>query len=144
MDFLNLFFYVKGGRVRGNLVFKYGGQELEIVTKFSYLGVIFLSPGGSFYHTFETLSGQALKAIFKLKSYFYKFTNITAEHKLNLFDKLILPILNYGRQVCFFSDSQKIELVHLKFCKHILGVRSQTQNNVIYSEFRQISHRKYC
>jgi len=32
MDFLNLFFYVKGGRVRGNLVFKYGGQELEIVT----------------------------------------------------------------------------------------------------------------
>ena len=74
----------KGGRVRRNLVFKYGGQELEIVTKLSYLGVIF-SPGGSFYQTFETLSGQALKAIFRLKSYLYKFTNITAEHKLNVF-----------------------------------------------------------
>ena len=93
-----------------------------------------MSPGGSFYQTFETLSGQALKAIFKLKSYLYKFTNITAEHKLNLFDKLILPILNYGSQVWVFPDSQKIKLVHLKFCKHIVGVRSQTQNNFIYSE----------
>ena len=91
----------------------------------------FFSPGGSFYHTFETLSGQALTAFFRLKSYLYKFTNITAEHKLNLFDKLILPILNYGSQVWGFSDSQTLEL---KFCKHILGVRSQTQNNFIYAE----------
>ena len=33
----------KGGSVTGDLGFKYGGNELEFVTKFSYLGVTFSS-----------------------------------------------------------------------------------------------------
>ena len=39
------------------------------------------------------LAGQALKAIFKLKSNLFKFPGITIQRKLDLFDKLILPIL---------------------------------------------------
>ena len=35
--------------------------------------------------TYETLSGQALKAIFKLKSYVNKFTNFSVSHLINLF-----------------------------------------------------------
>ena len=45
------------------------------------------------------LAGQALKAIFKLQSNLLKFPEITIQHKLDLFDKLILPILNYGSEV---------------------------------------------
>ena len=33
----------KGGSVTGDLGLKYGGNELEVVTKFSYLGVTFSS-----------------------------------------------------------------------------------------------------
>ena len=51
---------------------------------------------------------------------------------LNLFDKLILPILNYGSDVWDFSKAKTIERVHLQFCKHLLGVKIQTQNNFIY------------
>jgi hypothetical protein len=29
-----------------------------------------------------------------------------------------------------FYYSEKIERVHLQFCKHLLGVRPQTQNNL--------------
>lgn len=123
----------KGGRLARNLRFMYGDNEIEIVTEFAYLGIT-LSPSGSFYRTFETLSGQAIKAIFKLQSYLYKFTTVTVEHKLSLFDKLILPILNYGSQVWGFAEGQSLELIHTKFCKRILGVRQQTQNNFVYSE----------
>ena len=62
--------------------------------KFTYLGVVFTT-GGSFHATNEALFGQALKAVFKLKDFIYKFTNIFISHMLALFGKLILPILTF-------------------------------------------------
>ena len=101
--------------------------------KFTYLGIVF-SSGGSFSETFKTLSGQSLKAIYKLQSYLYKFTDISVVHKLELFDKLILPILNYGSEVWGYNKADCVEKVHLSFCKNILGVRKTTQNSFIYGE----------
>jgi len=65
---------------------------------FTYLGIVFTA-GGNLNATFEMLAGQALKAIFKLKSNLLTFPGITIQHKLDLFDKLSLPILNYGSEV---------------------------------------------
>ena len=45
------------------------------------------------------LAGQALKAIFKLKSNLLKFPGITIQHKFDLFNKFILPVLYYGVKV---------------------------------------------
>lgn len=58
----------KNGRIRRNLKFYYNNSEVEIVSKFTYLGIVF-TPGGSFNLTIEALCGQALKGIFKLKNY---------------------------------------------------------------------------
>ena len=71
----------KGGTLQRNLKFEYKGENIEIVKKFTYLGVVFTT-GGSFMETHETLSGQALKAIFKLKSYVNKFTDFSVSHML--------------------------------------------------------------
>ena len=60
--------------------------------------------------------------------------SISTSHYLSLFDKLIYSVLNYGCEVWGLQDSIKIERVHLKFCKEILGVRTQTQNNFVYGE----------
>ena len=83
-----------------NLKFNYNGQKLLIVNKFRYLGVVF-TIGGSFSECQNTLEGQAQKAFLQLNRYLYKFTFLSPRHKLELFDKLILPILNYGGEVCF-------------------------------------------
>ncbi len=123
----------KGGRIPANLHFHYNNLELEIVSTFSYLGIVF-SPGGSFSKAQTTLSGQAQKAIFKLNKYLYKFTNLSPKHILDLFDKLVVPILNYGGEVWGFSQANQIERVHLKFCKRLLGVKLSTQNDFIYGE----------
>ena len=63
----------RGGRLPANLEFKYNGNLIEIVNKFSYLGITFTS-GGSSFETQKTLSGQALKAMFKMNKYLYNFT----------------------------------------------------------------------
>jgi len=51
-----------------------------------------------------------------------------------LFDKLILPILNYGCEVWGFHNAQNIERLHTQFCKNILGVKKATQNDFVYCE----------
>ena len=77
--------------------------------------------------------------IFKLNTYLYKFTNISPKHTLELFDKLVSPILNYAAEEWGFFQANRIEGVHLQFCKRLLGVKKTTQNNFIYGKFGRIN-----
>jgi hypothetical protein len=122
------------GTLRKNVIFTYMEKKIEIVQHFTYLGIVFTT-GGSFNGTFISLTGQAMKAIFKLKSCFTRFPTMSISHKLDLFDKLIAPVLSYGSEVWGLNKNIiQIERIHLKFCKELLGVRSQTQNNFVYGE----------
>ena len=102
----------KGGRLPQNLQFYYGDIVLEITSKFTHLGIVFTT-GGSFSETQSTLSGQAQKAIFALNRNINKFVNINPSHVLDLFDKLISPILCYAPEVWGFTKANTIERVHM-------------------------------
>ena len=128
----------KGGKTPNNLAFTYDGKNLEIVKRFNYLGVVFTS-GGSLTEAQKTLAGQALKAVFKLNKYLYKFTFISIKHRLELFDKLVSPILGYASQVWGFSSATEIERVHLQFCKNMLSIKITTQNDFVYGELGRIT-----
>ena len=117
----------------------YNDTDIVIVIKFIYLGVVFTT-GGSFAKTHETLSGQALKAIFELKSYVNKFAKLSVSPMMSRFDKLIL---NYGSEVCGMSKADPIERTRLQFCKHLLGVKVQTQSNFIYEEVGRVPLRNH-
>jgi hypothetical protein len=128
----------KGGTIPGGTIFNYNNDPIEIVSKFCYLGVVFTT-GGSLFTAQNTLAGQAQKAIFTLNKYLHKFTYIPPKHKLELFDKLVSPILNYCCEVCCFANNLAIEKVHLQFCKKLLGVKKSTQNDFIYGELGRVS-----
>ena len=115
----------KGGILPRDLKFYYNGKVLNIINTFSYLGVVF-STSGSFSDCQKTLSGQAQKAIFKLNRYLYTFTNITPKHRLELFDKLTSPILNYCSEVWGFCQASQVERTHMLFCKQLVGVKTST------------------
>ena len=121
------------GRISDYLSFTYGDMEVEIVLKYTYLGIVFTS-GGSLNVAQKTLSDQALKAIFILNKYFTKFVNVFPSHVLELSDKLISPILCYGSEVRGFSKGKDIAKVHLQFCKRLLAVKHCTQNDFIFGE----------
>ena len=121
----------KSGILPRNLNFHFDGNDIEIVKSFNYLGVVF-TQGGSFKELQSTIAGQAQKAIFKLNSYLFKFANVSVKHRLDLFDKLILPILNYSCEVWGFHTADCIERVHTLYCKKILNVKRTTQNDFVY------------
>ena len=53
-----------------NIRFIYKANVIEILSKFTYLGIVF-TIGDSFNTTVAMLAGQALTAIYKLKSTLY-------------------------------------------------------------------------
>ena len=120
-----------GGILPKNLVFTYGGKELDFVDDFKYLGISFTA-GGAFTHAMYTLAGQAGKAIFKHNKYLFQFTQLSTKHILELFDKLIKPILHYGSEIWGFLNANFIERAHLRFCKNLLGLKRSTQNDFFY------------
>ena len=85
----------KGDIFRRNLSFLYDGKQIEIVQRFTFWDLVFTT-GGAFAETVEMLAGQARKATFNFNKYMHKFTQITPKRNLELFDKLIKPVLHYG------------------------------------------------
>ena len=102
----------------------YEHQVIEIVKTYKYLGIVFTT-GGSFSEAQNTLAGQAQKAIFKLNKYLYKFTFVAPKHKLELFDKLISPILNYSCEVWGFVKQTQLKWYTCNSAKSYSGLRKQ-------------------
>ena len=76
-----------------------------------------------------------------MNKYLYKFVNVSPSHRLDLFDKLIQPILNYGSEVLGFVNGNAVEKIHMQFCKTILGIKKTTQNDFVYGELGRVSCR---
>ena len=74
--------------------FQFGGQNLETVDEYKYLG-IYLSKRCSFKVAKQHIAEQANKALFALpkKS---KVLRLPFDIQIDLFDKTVKPILNYG------------------------------------------------
>jgi hypothetical protein len=121
----------KGNRIK-NIDVKYNDIKLEVVNKFTYLGVT-LSSNGNFLKAQEALSKQASRALFSLNKLFSKISFSIAD-KIRLFDAMILPILTYGTEIWGFHPSPDIEKVHLKFLKQTLSIRPQTTSAAVYGE----------
>lgn len=60
--------------------------------------------------------------------------NIAFDCKIHMFDKKIKPILSYGYEVWDFDNTNLLEKLHLRFCKHILNLRASTPNFIVYEE----------
>ena len=62
---------------------------------------------------------------------------------MDLFDKLVLPMLTYTSQVWGFSRADNQGRLHLKLFKQLIGVRQPTQNNFINGELGRTSLKEY-
>jgi hypothetical protein len=79
------------------------------------------------------LSEQALKAINGLYSIFSR-VQFDVKTKLLLFDRMVSPIVLYCSEVLGIYNTNIIERVHIKYCKKILGVKTQTPNIAVLGE----------
>ena len=61
------------------------------------------------------------------------------QHRLDFYDKLITPLMSYAGEVLEFIKGNSIENVHMQFCKRMLGVKANTQNDFIYGELGRVN-----
>ena len=120
------------GRGKNKCSFTFEGLQLELVDSFKYLGVTF-SKSNSFNLNIKELFDKATKAMYGVIGKCRKH-NLTIDCKLDMFDKVIKPILLYGCEVWGYHNSKIFEKLHLKFCKHILNLKSTTPNFMVYGE----------
>ena len=88
---------------RGGILKKYEkwffkGQQLEVVSFYKYLGLIF-TPKLKWTLSKKTIALQAEKALNLLYMYNSKCGSLSVNIMLDLFDKIVLAILLYGSQI---------------------------------------------
>ena len=146
--------FSKTGRIpKDKFKFNIGGEELECVTQYKYLGVTF-SSSTKFSVAEKHLSLKASRALFSIKqSVFDKGLKPSAV--LNIFDILVKPVALYGSELwtaykpCYkgkslgdlfelsFKSNSEFDKIHTRFCKYVLGVYSKACNFAEFSELGQ-------
>jgi len=114
--------------------FTINSKELDQVSEYTYLGVK-ISATGNFALHLKQIREKALYAFFKI-SRRIDFRKLKPKHANRLFDSYVLPILTYGSDIWSLYSNQtlqkwdncEIEKVHLRFCRHYLGVNNKSSN----------------
>ncbi len=121
-----------GGIIKKNEVFYFNGVKLDHVSYYKYLGVL-MSTRLSWSPAQINLSMQACKALNLINQVNYKL-DYSFHSACNIFDKCALPVLTYGSEIWGTDVHSSIEMVHLKFCKTLLGVGSKTPTPAVLGE----------
>lgn len=103
-----------------------------MVDNFRYLGVIF-NFNGNFHKCKRDRLELATRAMYVLISK-CKVINLPIDMQLELFDRMITPVLTYGGEVWGYDNNDMLEKLHLRFCKYILNVKKSTSSIMVYGE----------
>lgn len=121
-----------GARKTNKFNFTLGGNNIEIVDNYKYLG-IFFSKTRTFFKARKHLVDQARKAMHLLYKRIRKL-NLPVDLQLQIFDHTILPILLYGSELWGYENTDIIERIHTEFLRNITKLRKTTPLYMLYAE----------
>ena len=146
-------FYKSGRLTKDKFRFNMGGEEIEYVSHYKYLGVD-VSSTGKFSLAEKNLSLKANRALFSIKQSIFD-KGLKPSAVLNIFESLVKPIALYGSEIwaaykpCYksktldemfemsFKSTSEFDKMHARFCKYILGVHKKACNFAAFSELGQ-------
>ncbi len=76
---------------------------------------------------------QATRAMYSVIGKARKF-DLPVDIQMELFNAMVLPVLTYVSEVWGIYIIRELELLHLKFLKHLLFVHKNTSNDMVYGE----------
>ena len=124
----------------------FGGQPLEAVTGFKYLGIMFHASRCQAGAAAPARAAAARAAMHKLQARSAELGIEAAWLRLRLFDMMVDSVLSYGSAVWGTqlaavaarspagSASSAAEKLHLSYLRRLLGVRQSTPNAVVLAE----------
>ena len=133
MSKTNVIVFRNGGILRQNEKFYYKGGQITCATYYKYLGIMY-SSRLCWTRANQTLASQADRAVFAIKSAMKECGEMSVSLALDLFDKIISPILLYGSEIWGTRYAGSIEYVHRKFCKYVLNVSINASNAAVLGE----------
>ena len=122
-----------GGPLRRCERFYFDGAQLQSVSHYKYLGIIF-SSRLCWSVPLQTLAAQADKAVYALKKLNKTVGGLPVSLSLDLFDKLVVPILMYGSELWGTEYRCHIERVQTKFCKYLFSLSYSTSNAAVLGD----------
>ena len=120
------------GKLRNKPIFTYDGNVIDIVDDFLYLGVKF-NFNGKFSKEESYAAQQANKSLFSLLSK-SRALNLELDLQVDLFDKVVSPVLMYGSEVWGPQGCNIVSRVQLKYYKYILKLKKSTCSNMVLGE----------
>ena len=140
VDKTKVMIFNKNGRhIRTSFMF--GNNKIPTTRQYKYIGFLII-PSGEITSGLNDLKVRAMKAFIKIKNktgnLFQKYPLLVS---LQLFETLIKPILLYASDFWVILELPKnnpIEVMHLSFCKQLLGVQKQTTTIGVLLELGQV------
>ena len=131
LDKTKIFIFSRG-KVSKHITFLFGGNPVEVVPEYVYLGVV-MNYNNKFSKAIQKQILLARKALFVLNAKILEL-DLPIDIQIKLFETLILPILTYGCEIWGFSDLNSIELFHRRFIKDCLKISKFASNSIACGE----------
>ena len=96
------------------------------------MGLLFCN-NGNFYRSNVQLKDQAEKVMFSLLNKSNEL-GLPVDIQLELFDKLVPPVMLYGCEIWGYENIKLFESFYLRYLKYILKVKKSTLNCMLYGE----------
>jgi Reverse transcriptase (RNA-dependent DNA polymerase)/Endonuclease/Exonuclease/phosphatase family len=117
--------------------YSYAGQNLEIVEKYTYLGLIF-ERNGKWTAAKTRLLNATKKALFAMQQRSSDIGITTPKLKCSLFDSLVAPVMSYGCEIWgvqhLIGHYEEAEMLHRSFLRRLIHVRKNVPNEVLLAE----------
>jgi hypothetical protein len=123
----------KGGFLAANEVWHYGGENIEVVNSYKYLGLHFTTKL-SLTSSVTELAAKAKMRTIQILRCLWKLGNVQREVFFRMFDAQVAPVLMYGAEIWGFQQYGSLEKTHLFACKRLLNVGLNTPNKMIYGD----------
>ncbi|CAL4122579.1 unnamed protein product, partial [Meganyctiphanes norvegica] len=120
------------GRIRRFKSFKLGDNSIDVVDDYVYLGTTF-NYNGTFNKAKAKQALQARKASYSLITRI-KQLNLTLEVSIELFERLIIPILLYGSEIWGFECPKQLQAMFNKTMRKFLKLHKFTPMCMINGE----------
>ena len=120
------------GKVRRFKTFNFGDKKIDVVEDYVYLGTTF-NFNGTFHKAKAKQALQAKKATYSLIRR-TKQLNLDFEVSIELFERLIIPILLYGSEIWGYECPKQIQTTFNKIMRKFLRLHKSTPMCMINGE----------
>ena len=126
----------RGGGRWGKVIWRWKGKQIEEVHRFKYLGYTMMGSGGQEEHVKERVrKGAALLG--QVWGIGKRKCGKDWGRRLWLFDKLVWAVISYGVEVWGWKCREKVEGLHERYMKWVLGVDYCTPGYMVREELQR-------